>query len=159
MPCTCLSLRPRSKISSIRVSFGCLLRSALSLISRGSYATICPVSLTSRPVSGVLSNALFWGPGDVTLEVGCSSLFSAAIPAPLRLVKPPCADMVRVVRQMIGTDGPAPRERGTRSLRIDQAAVVGGSRFFVRRESARLEFAVWQGTKNEARPCILGKWC
>ena len=42
---TCLSFNPRSNTSSIKVNFGCLLRSWLSLISRGSYAILCPSSL------------------------------------------------------------------------------------------------------------------
>ena len=51
---TCLSLRPSSNTSSIRVNFGCLLRSALSLISLGSNAILWPFSPASYEVSGPL---------------------------------------------------------------------------------------------------------
>lgn len=44
---TCLSLRPSRRTSSIRVNFGCLLRSVLSLMSRGSNAILWPFSLLS----------------------------------------------------------------------------------------------------------------
>ena len=84
----CLSFSPSNRTSSINVSLGCLLLSALSLISLGSYATIWPLSLTSRPVSGVRSNVLSLGAGEDT-RAGASSLVSAAIPAPLLLVNPP----------------------------------------------------------------------
>jgi len=41
---TCLSFKPINNISSIRVSLGCLFLSALSLMSRGSKAILCPLT-------------------------------------------------------------------------------------------------------------------
>lgn len=81
---TCLSFRPSNSTSSISVSLGCLLLSALSLISRGSNAILCPFSPASYDVSGARSS--FLGAGEATRLA--SSPFSAVVPAPLRRVSP-----------------------------------------------------------------------
>lgn len=82
---TCLSLSPMRIISSISVNFGCLLLSALSLISRGSYAILWPFSEFSQAVSGARSSRL--GAGELTLLPSSSSLPVAPAP-PLLLVSP-----------------------------------------------------------------------
>jgi hypothetical protein len=83
---TCLSFRPMRMISSISVSFGCLLRSALSLMSRGSNAILWPFSEFSYAVSGVRSSLRF-GAGELTRLPSSSPLPPAPAP-PLRRVNP-----------------------------------------------------------------------
>jgi hypothetical protein len=83
---TCLSFRPMRIISSMSVSFGCLLRSALSLMSRGSNAILWPFSEFSYAVSGVRSSLRF-GAGELT-RLPSSSPLPAAPPPPLRRVRP-----------------------------------------------------------------------
>ncbi len=76
------------------VSFGCLLRSSVSLISLGSKAILCPFSEFVYDVSGMrLSIAeLFRETGEETLLSSFSS-GPAARPPPLRRVKPPAEAM------------------------------------------------------------------
>jgi hypothetical protein len=67
------------------VSFGCLLLSALSLISLGSNAILCPFSELSYDVSGVRSSVRF-GAGELT-RLPSSSPGPPPAP-PLRRVRP-----------------------------------------------------------------------
>lgn len=64
------------------VSFGCLLLSALSLMSRGSYAILCPFAPLSYEVSGPPDrlSGLF-GAGDAT-RLPSSLSFAPAPPPP-----------------------------------------------------------------------------
>lgn len=85
---TCLSFKPINNISSMSVSLGCLLLSALSLMSRGSKAILCPLAELSYDVSGppLVSSGRLDGTGELTLLPSSSS---AAGPAPpLRRVRP-----------------------------------------------------------------------
>jgi hypothetical protein len=68
------------------VNFGCLLLSALSLMSLGSNAILWPFSEFSYAVSGVRSSMRF-GAGELTL-LPSSSPLPPAPPPPLRRVRP-----------------------------------------------------------------------
>jgi hypothetical protein len=70
----------------MRVNFGCLLRSALSLISRGSNAILWPFSEFSYAVSGVRSSLRF-GAGELT-RLPSSSPLPTPPPPPLLRVSP-----------------------------------------------------------------------
>lgn len=102
---TCLSFSPNSSTSSMSVSFGCLLRSVLSLISLGSKAILCPFSLLWYEVSGALLSrelpALGAGePPRVRSSFSPSppALGPPALAPPLLLVSPDAVDIVcRVV--------------------------------------------------------------
>ena len=91
--CTCLSFNPRSRTSSMSVSFGCLFLSSLSLISLGSNAILCPFSPPVYEVSGVLS--WVFGAGEVTRLESLSSsvVVEGPPPPPLRRVSPPAEAM------------------------------------------------------------------
>lgn len=69
------------------VSFGCLLRSTLSLISLGSNAILCPLAELSYDVSGDRSSLRF-GTGEETLLPSSLSAELEAAAAPLRRVRP-----------------------------------------------------------------------
>lgn len=69
------------------VSLGCLLLSALSLMSRGSKAILWPFSEFSYEVSGVRSSMRF-GAGELTLLLSSSPLPAAPPPPPLLRVSP-----------------------------------------------------------------------
>jgi hypothetical protein len=89
---TCLSLSPISRISSIRVNLGCLSLSALSLMSRGSKAILCPFSPlsydVSRPPALFSSLRLLPGTGELTRLPSSLSKPAAGPAPPLLLVKP-----------------------------------------------------------------------
>lgn len=92
---TCLSFSPINRISSMRVSLGCLFLSALSLMSRGSKAILCPFSELSYEVSGpvLLSSFRLVGAGELTLLPSSSSTAPAP---PLRRVRPEVEAMSNV---------------------------------------------------------------
>ncbi len=81
---TCLSFSPSSSTSSISVSLGCLLLSALSVMSRGSKAILWPFSPCSKLVSGALSLTL---PVELDRPMPLSSS-ALAPPPPRRRVSP-----------------------------------------------------------------------
>ena len=87
---TCLSFSPISKISSISVSFGCLSLSALSLISRGSNAILCPFAPLSYDVSSPVPLSGLLDAGEATLLVSSLSVAGPppTPPAPLLRVTP-----------------------------------------------------------------------
>lgn len=99
---TCLSFNPNSRMSSINVSFGCLLLSLLSLRSLGSKAILWPFSLV-KDVSGrrLSSEEPFLDMGEETLLSSFSSA-PATRPPPLRRVKPPAEAMRIKVRDLSG---------------------------------------------------------
>lgn len=78
----------------MRVNFGCLFLSALSLMSRGSNAILCPFAEFSYEVSGVRSSGRL-GAGELTRLPSLSPLSAAAPPPPLRRVRPP--DVVEAI--------------------------------------------------------------
>ena len=89
-PClTCLSFNPINSTSSMSVSLGCLFRSSLSLMSRGSNAILCPFSPPVYDVSGARSlEGPARGAGDSTrFDVSSSSPVDTP-PPPRRRVSP-----------------------------------------------------------------------
>ena len=94
---TCLSFNPSSNTSSMSVSFGCLLRSALSLMSLGSKAILCPFSLLSYEVSGPLVSreAPGLGTGEATRLDSPSSLSAPPLPPPPPRLRVSPDDIVR----------------------------------------------------------------
>ena len=98
---TCLSFNPISNTSSIKVNFGALLRSSLSLISRGSKAILCPFSPPVYAVSGARPLSSFPLPGTgepIRLPSSVPSAVEpdgpAPPPAPRRRVRPPVEAML-----------------------------------------------------------------
>lgn len=76
------------------VSFGCLFRSALSLISRGSNAILWPLAELSYDVSGPdRSSARFDGTDGVVLPDSSSLVDVAGPPPPRRRVRPDAEDI------------------------------------------------------------------
>ncbi|KAG9954664.1 vacuolar protein sorting-associated protein 74, partial [Aureobasidium melanogenum] len=134
---TCLSLRPISRISSISVNLGCLSLSALSLISRGSKAILCPFAPlsydVSRPPALFSSLRLLVGAGELTRLPSSLSRPAAGPAPPLLLVKPEleailglCSDVVCL--EMRTTPGGASWPLSSALLMTKENFIVQGRR-------------------------------